>query len=163
MTLPELRPIARGPDEGEDLWILGGLYSYKALTEETGNAYLLVEVQGPRGFAAPLHFHDDEEEGFYVVRGRVRIVLGDRTVEAPAGSYALAPRGVRHAFVFDSPDTTLLLLLSPGGKHQALFRAIGEPATRHEIPPAPTSSPDLEKMAETAGRHGTRMVGPPPK
>lgn len=163
MTLHELHAVARRPDEGEALWILGGLYTYKALTAETGGAYLLVEVQGPQGFAAPLHFHDDEEEGFYVASGRVRVVLDERTVEAPAGSYALAPRGVKHAFVFDSADTKLLLLLSPGQKHQTLFRAIGEPAARHEIPPPPSTLPDLERMAKVASEHGTRIVGPPPR
>lgn len=161
MTMSELRAVARGPKEGEALWILGGLYTYRALPTETG-AYLLVEVEGPQGFAAPLHFHEREEEGFYVVSGTVRIVVGDRTIEASPGSFVLVPRGDRHAFVFASPDAKLLLLLSPGSEHEQLFRAIGEPAGRREIPPPPSGPPDLERLAETAAKFDSKIVGPPP-
>jgi quercetin dioxygenase-like cupin family protein len=161
VTVPQLRVVSRGPDEGEALWILGGLYSYKALPAEKG-AYLLVEVQGPQGLAAPLHLHEGEEEGFYVVSGKVRLVVGDRTIEASAGSFILAPRGERHGFVFASPDAKLLLMLSPGSEHEELFRAIGERAGRREIPPPPSGPPDFERLAATAARHGTKIVGPPP-
>lgn len=162
MTVPELRAVARPGEEGEAIWLLGGLYTYKAVHAETG-AYFLCEVQGPKGFAAPLHYHDDEEEGFYVATGKVRVVVGDKTLEAPQGSFVLAPRGEKHAFVLDSADARLVLLLSPGPKHEALFRAIGERATRHEVPTPSGATPDLDKMAETAARHGTHIVGPPPR
>lgn len=161
MTARELRVVSRRPDEGEALWILGGLYSYKALPAET-SAYLLVEVQGPEGLAAPMHFHEGEEEGFYVISGKVRMVVGDRRIEATAGSFILAPRGERHGFVFASADAKLLLMVSPGSDHEDLFRAIGEPAGRREIPPPPSGPPDFERLAATAAKHGTKIVGPPP-
>jgi quercetin dioxygenase-like cupin family protein len=161
MTARELRVVSRGPDEGEALWVLGGLYSYKAMPAETA-AYLLVEVQGPPGLAAPLHVHNGEEEGFYVVSGTVRLAVGERKIEASAGSFILVPRGEPHGFVFASPDTKLLLMLSPGTDHEDLFRAIGERAGRHEIPRPPSGPPDFEKLAATAARHGTKIVGPPP-
>jgi quercetin dioxygenase-like cupin family protein len=161
VTASQLQVIARGPNDSEALWVLGGLYSYRALSAETG-AYLLVEVEGPQGLAAPLHIHTDEDEGFYVTRGTVRLVIGDRTIEASAGSFLLAPRGAPHAFVFASPDARLLLLVSPGSAHEDLFRSIGEPASRREIPPPPAGPPDFERLAATAARHGTKVVGPPP-
>lgn len=154
---------SRGADEGEALWLLGGLYTFKALGQDTGGAYTLVEVQGPGGFAAPLHLHEAEEEGFFVVRGEVSFVLGDDTVKASAGSFAFAPRGLAHAFRFESPDAVLLLLITPGGAgHEELFREMGEPAAERAIPPPPESPPDPERLAEIAARHGTRIVGPPP-
>ena len=162
MTVPQLHVVARGPSDGEALWVLGGLYSYRALSAETG-AYLLVEVEGPQGLAAPLHIHTDEDEGFYVTSGTVRVVIGDRTIDAPAGSFLLAPRGEKHSFVFASPDAKLLLLVSPGSAHEGLFRAIGEPAGARVIPPAPAGPPDFARLAATAGRHGTKVVGPPPE
>jgi len=161
MTVPELAVVSRGPDEGEALWVLGGLYTYRALPSETG-AYLLVEVEGPNGLAAPLHIHDGEDEGFYVRTGTVRMVIGEQTIEASAGSFLLAPRGVRHAFVFASDDASLLLLLSPGSEHEQLFRAIGERAGTREIPTPASQPPNFERLGATAAKHGTRVVGPPP-
>ena len=159
--MPLLHVVSRGPDEGEALWVLGGLYTYRALPSETG-AYLLVEVDGPHGLAAPRHVHDGEDEGFYVRSGTVRLVIGEQTIEASAGSFLLAPRGIPHAFVFASHEASLLLLLSPGSEHEQLFRAIGEPALRREIPPPATLPPNFERLAATAAEHGTRVVGPPP-
>ncbi|MGH2450793.1 MAG: cupin domain-containing protein [Candidatus Limnocylindria bacterium] len=161
MTMNDVRAVARGPEEGEAFWILGGLYAYRALPTETG-AYLLVEVEGPHGFAVPTHFHEREDEGFYVTAGVVRILLGDRMIEASAGSFVLAPRGERHAFVIASPNAKLLLLLSPGSEHEQLFRAIGEPAARREIPPPASEPPDLDRLAATAARYDSKIVGPPP-
>ena len=161
MTAPLLHVVSRGRNEGEALWVLGGLYTYRALPSETA-AYLLVEVEGPQGLSAPLHFHESEDEGFYVRSGTVRMVIGDRTIEASAGSFLLAPRGIHHAFVFASADASLLLLLSPGSAHEQLFRAIGEPAGRREIPPPLSQPPDFAGLAATAAVHGTQVVGPPP-
>lgn len=159
--LDGLRPVARTPDEEEALWVIGGLYTYKALHAETG-AYFACEVQAPDGFAIPVHFHDDEEEGFYVATGEATIFLGDEQHRLPAGAFAVAPRGVRHAFRLETPGTTLLLLLSPGPKHEALFREMGEPA-RERVPPPPAGAPpDSGRLAEIAARHGTQIVGPPP-
>ncbi len=152
--------IVRPPDGAEELWVLGGLYSYKVTPSESG-AYLACEVQGPDGFAIPVHFHDDEEEGFYVARGVVTILLEGEEHRLEEGGFALAPRGIQHAFRFDSADAALLLLVSPGHKHVEMFRSMGEPATRHAIPDS-AGSVDLAELAETAGRLGTHIVGPPP-
>ena len=161
-----LAALTRSPDEGEALWVTGGLYTYKTVWGENG-AYLACEVQAPAGMSIPVHYHEDEEEGFYVARGAVTIFLGDaehalkeRTLEA--GGFALAPRGVRHSFRLETPDAALLLLVSPGRKHEALFRDLGEPAAARVLPP-PGEPPDAQLLAEIAARHGTFIVGPPPR
>jgi quercetin dioxygenase-like cupin family protein len=163
VTAQLLRGFARGPEEGEDLWVIGGLYTYKSVGADNGNAYTLIQVQGPSGLATPHHVHDNESEGFYVASGEVTLVIGDQTIKAAAGSFAFAPRGVPHAFRLESPDATLLLLITPGAAgHEGLFREMGQPAERHELPPPPQAPPDFGRMAETASKHGTRIVGPPP-
>ena len=163
MTVHSLKPFCRAPQEGEDHWVAGGLYTFKALGDETGNAFTLVEVLAAPGFAAPLHTHDKEEEAFYVASGEVTLYIGDEVVRATAGSFALVPRRIAHSFRFESADTRLLLLLTPGGAgHEGLFRDLGETAKRHEVPPPPTSPPDFGQLAAIAAKHGTRVVGPPP-
>jgi hypothetical protein len=58
MSAPGPTMVARGADDGERLWLLGGLYTYKA----TGDAYTLFEVRGPSGLATPMHRHGNEGE-----------------------------------------------------------------------------------------------------
>jgi quercetin dioxygenase-like cupin family protein len=154
----------RAGNEGEALWILGGLYTFRALGADTGNAYTLFEVLGPAGLAAPVHLHVGETEGFYVIEGDVTFLIGDERIRAAAGDFAFAPVGVSHAFRFESPEARVLVLCTPGGAgHEGLFRAIGEPATAREIPPPPDAPPDLDRLARLAAKHGTTILGPPPE
>jgi quercetin dioxygenase-like cupin family protein len=163
MSIPatDRQAIARGAEDGEALWILGGLYTFKGVNAETG-AYLACEVKARDGYAIPVHHHDDEEEGFYVAQGEATIFLGEQQHRLGTGGFALAPRGVSHAFRLERADTTLLVLVSPGPKHEALFRAIGEPAVERVVPPMPTALPDPAEFGAIAARYGTRIVGLPP-
>jgi quercetin dioxygenase-like cupin family protein len=159
MKFPE-GAVWRAPGEGSAVWLLGGLYSYKARGRETGGAYSLFEVQGP--VATPRHVHEGEDEAFYVASGEVSFLIGDELVKGGPGTFALVPRGVQHGFRLESEDARLVLLLTPGDAgHEALFEEMGEPAGSHVVPPAPSAPPDAERLAEIAARHGTQIVGPP--
>jgi quercetin dioxygenase-like cupin family protein len=160
MTLPQ-RSVLRGAADAETVSLLGGLYRYRAVGDDTANGYSLFEVTGPQGFASPLHVHAHEAEGFYVIDGEVTLFLGDEQRASGPGTFGLAPPNSRHTFRFDSPDVRLLLLISPGNVgHEALFREMGSPAGADSTT-AP-ESPDFEQLARIAARHGTTIVGPPP-
>ena len=161
MTLLQTQTIIRGGDDGEALSLLGGRYTFKALHEETG-LYTVVQVQGPAGLAIPVHYHDREEEGFYVARGEVTIILGDEERVLGAGGFAMAPRGIRHTFRLETPDATLVLLVSPGPAHEAMFREMGAPASAAGLAQQASNPPDPAELARIAASHGTQIVGPPP-
>lgn len=151
-----------GPRSGEALWLWGALYTWKARGRDTGNAYSLCEVWGRSGFAAPLHRHESEAEGFYVVDGLVTLVLGNEQVSVSRGDFGFAPTRSQHAFRFDS-EARLLLLITPGDRgHEGLFAELGEPAQSPTLPPPLDTPPDPERTAATAARHGTVILGPPP-
>ncbi len=161
MTAREARTVVRGPSDGEAVWLMGARYLYRAVGDETSDAYSLFEVQGPAGMASPVHAHDHETEGFYVVDGKVTIFVGKEQIRATRGSFALVPAKVPHTFRLDSSDAKLLLLVTPGNAgHEALFREMGQPGDGLQ-PPAP-AVPDMAKLGEIAARHGTLIVGPPP-
>jgi quercetin dioxygenase-like cupin family protein len=161
MTIHQATQLVRANDEAEALWLLGGLYTFTALNDETG-LYSLVEVKGPEGLAVPLHYHEHEQEGFYVAQGEVTIFLGDDARTLGAGGFAMAPRGVPHTFRLDTPDAALLLLISPGPAHEAMFREMGQPAATRTVPEPLTIPPDEAELAKVAAKHGTQLVGPPP-
>ena len=163
MSLGQLQQYVHGPDGGEALWLLGGLYTFKATGEDNLNAYTLVEVKGPQGLAIPMHFHEGESEGFYVAQGQATIFFGEEQVGVKAGSFAFAPQGSPHSFRLDDADTRLVLLITPGGAgHEEMFREMGEAAGAPVLPPPMTAPPDAERLSAVAARHGTRIVGPPP-
>lgn len=55
------------------------------------------------------HAHDDEDELFYVLRGRLRIEMEARTVELGEGEAFVVPKGVRHNPVADEECHVLLI------------------------------------------------------
>jgi quercetin dioxygenase-like cupin family protein len=156
----EQAPFWVGHEGGEAYWVLGGLYTYKALADQVGGDYTAIEVRAEVGMAIPVHYHDKETEAFYVADGAVTVLAGDDEVMAGPGSFIFVPPKIEHAFRFES-NGTMLLLFTRGSAHEGLFREIGEAAPRREVPPPPDEFPDPEQMAEVAARFGTRIVGPP--
>jgi mannose-6-phosphate isomerase-like protein (cupin superfamily) len=55
------------------------------------------------------HDHEQEDELFYVVKGRFRIELRDGAVELGPGEFAVIPKGVEHRPVADEECEVLLL------------------------------------------------------
>ena len=132
MSVPQ-RGFWRGPEGGDDIWLLGGLYTFKTRGSDNRDAYSLFEVQG--SVATPRHLHEHEEEGFYVVEGKVTFLIGHQTIEATPGTFAFEPRGVEHGFKLESAEAKLLLLLTPGNaRHEDLFTEMGEPARTRSRP-----------------------------
>jgi mannose-6-phosphate isomerase-like protein (cupin superfamily) len=60
---------------------------------------------------APPHVHLDEDEAWYVLEGRLGVRLGDREVEADAGSAVFGPRGVAHTYWNAGPGVARYLLV----------------------------------------------------
>jgi mannose-6-phosphate isomerase-like protein (cupin superfamily) len=55
------------------------------------------------------HHHDDEDELFLVVTGRLRIRLRDQDIDLSAGEFVIVPRGVEHLPVADAEAHVVLL------------------------------------------------------
>lgn len=151
---------ALGPDDGEALWFNGGLGILKATADETEGRYAIVEFRLPKGFAAPLHIHNNEDEFFLIVDGEIRVQHGDEIVEGVAGSLAYTPKGIAHSFHVDSDEASLLLFFGPAGP-EGFFREGGKPAGHFGLPPSDEQFVDRETLIEIMSRHGQAVVGPP--
>lgn len=154
-------PFTQTGAGGDALWILGGLYTWKATGAQTNDAYSLCEVRGPAGFGIPRHIHDHEDESFIVTAGSVTLLIGEKEITLGEGGFAFVPRGTVHTFRFEAEGSRLLLLITPGGAgHEKMFSEMGAPAEERVIPTAPTEV-DPQELGTIAARHGTRIVGPP--
>ena len=56
----------------------------------------LVEVHWAKGANSTPHIHADHDSVVYVVSGRLRVTVGDRTMEAGPGDSLVTPPGVTH-------------------------------------------------------------------
>ena len=64
-----------------------------------GQDMLLVEIFEKAGVSVPAHSHDDHESIVYLIRGRMRLTIGDQTFDAKAGDVWRHPIGVMHTSV----------------------------------------------------------------
>ena len=79
-------------------------WSPKVVGELNGQLVKVVKFHGPFVW----HHHDQEDELFYVVRGRFRMEFRDRNVWVEQGELIIVPRGVEHRPVADEPVEVML-------------------------------------------------------
>jgi mannose-6-phosphate isomerase-like protein (cupin superfamily) len=96
--MTQRHPIFLPPGEGRS-YPMGRISAlFKADGAETAGAYSISEwwlepnTQGP---GAHSHAEDDV---FYVLEGTMSFLVGDRWIDAPRGSFVLAPGGTTHDF-----------------------------------------------------------------
>jgi len=161
VSLPQtIGGYARGPDDGEALWFNGALGILKATADQTEGRFTAYELRMPKGFAAPLHPHKNEDEFFVVLSGVVRLQHGEDVVEGVPGSLAYTPRGIGHSFHVDSDEACLLLFFGPAGIEE-FFREVATPPGWFGQPPPEEPLKDRETIVEIMNRHGHTVLGPP--
>lgn len=148
-----------GVDDGEAIWLQGGLCIIKAAGEHTAEQFSLAEQVMPQHMCTPIHVQPDEDELFYVLQGRMTFYLDGRIIPATPGSVIGIPRGAAHGFRVESETARFLVLNTPAG-HERWFRAAGEPAASRTLPPHP---PDGERITEATNAFGITVVGPFPQ
>ena len=150
------RITAIAADEGEARWWFGALAVIKATAADTAGQMTIVEVTEPPGAAAPLHVHHREDEAFWILEGSVTIEVGDETIEAGPGDYAMGPRDIPHRYTVGPDGCRMLFICTPGG-FENLVREMSVPAESRTLPPP--SEPDFEHVARVARDNGCELLG----
>jgi quercetin dioxygenase-like cupin family protein len=148
---PTEEAVVREPGEGERLGLGPHQSSIKAGVDHgMGSLAVLESTVGP-GFPGPvLHEHEQMVDSFYVLDGTLSFQLGDETVEASGGSYALVPPRNAHAFANNSDDSvTLLNIFAPAG-FESYVREMAARAHQGDL--------DQAKAAEIASKYDFRAI-----
>lgn len=87
------------PDEGRR-YALGQMTAvFKADCAETADRYSVSEWWLEPDTSGPgAHSHEANEELFYVLEGTPSVLIGERWIDAPAGSFIRIPAGMTHDF-----------------------------------------------------------------
>jgi mannose-6-phosphate isomerase-like protein (cupin superfamily) len=102
---------------------------------------------GPPRLIAPVHVHHKDDEAWYVLEGKLCVQAGGDTVDVPAGSGIMVPRGTKHTYWNPGTDPVrYLIFMTP--TILKLIQAIHELQDR---------SPAA--LAEVFERHGSSLVG----
>lgn len=126
----------------------GERFSIRVPASVTNGSYSVTEILSSPGDSTPVHLHENEDEHILVVEGTARVLCGDKTLDATAGTMISLARGIPHAWgnPTDAP-IRLMITARPGGVEEVL-RLIA------------TSGDQLDLLA-LANKYALRLIGPP--
>lgn len=152
---PSLRVMM--PGEGSRLAVVGDVYRFLAVSEDTVGGYALWHATVPPGGGPPLHSHANEDEAFYVLGGTVTFHSDGATRRIGPGGFVHAPSGTRHRFAneTDAP-ATMLIFIAPGGLEKML-EAVGRVWHDDASPSGPPDRREIERLAELAPKYGIEL------
>jgi mannose-6-phosphate isomerase-like protein (cupin superfamily) len=140
----------------ESIWFITNLVDVLS----DGPDYELIRSHAPAGDMPPLHVHERDDEGFFVLDGELTLWVGDtEPVVLGPGGFLNAPAGIPHTFrVTSDGPATWLVAAAPG--FVPFVRNVGVPAERHALPVL-DGPPDAERIARIAAMHRITLLGPP--
>ena len=126
--------VVRRGDEKKTIRGAGDEYSFLATGRETNGSYFLMHARVPPGGGPPPHVQTREEEGFYVLEGRVTFWIQGEREEADPGTFLHVPRGVAHNFRNESDREALMLIwFAPAGIERMFTKMAADPDRYVEI------------------------------
>lgn len=153
-----------GPNEGEAMFVLGDVVTFKITGEDSDHAYLLTEIVSlPGGGPAFLHTHVPQET-FWILEGTYEVYGQDDrgnkyAIEAPVGSTIHVPGNVPHGFK-NVGDTRgkLLALYAPVVHQTEFFREIGVTMDSPLAEMPFDQMPANDRILEVLAKHEMRLL-----
>lgn len=152
--------VVDSPDNEQALawWFLDTLVVEHRCAPEMDTVVL--EMTLPVGSAPPLHVHDNLDDTWYILEGRMVVRCGDEELVVGAEHWVSMPRRVPHTFRVVGDHPARILLVHDNPSFRDLIRDIGTPATARVVPSQPMFPP-MDELAAIAASHDLRPMGPP--
>lgn len=147
-TLPgEPVPYVIEAGSGRAHELLGEVGRALVGAEESGGAMSVMALDGGRAARPiPLHYHDQEYEFFYVLRGAVQLWADDTSRVLYPGDFGYIPPTTLHAYQLRGHYSTFVGPVVPGGWDR-FFDLCGEPFATAAYPAGgPKGPPPFEKF-----------------
>jgi mannose-6-phosphate isomerase-like protein (cupin superfamily) len=125
-----------GPGEGRAYTARGSRMFFKAVAEQDGGDFSLMErTLPPGGRRPPAHRHTNCSEAYFVLDGTVLVTIEDRDLEVGPQAFVLVPRGTVHTFG-NATDHQARLLVIHAPAMDGYFAQLHE-LWNGESPPTP--------------------------
>ena len=138
--------------EGDRLEMLG-TETVVLAGRRTGASFTVLVGAWPPGGGPPPHVHDEEDEAFYVLDGRVRVKCGDEQWVLEPGGFVYLPRAVVHQPAVEGTDGARVLIVTSRSGIEDFFAEVGA-----EV--ASGAAPDLALLDRVGAPYGLRHFPP---
>ncbi len=116
----------RSPSTETTLDVFGVDVTFLVEDAHTGGRFGVLEYVSQPGHEPPPHWHEHEDEVFYIVEGHLEMHCGDQVFQVEAGECIFLPKGKPHGFIIRSPRLRAICVIQPSGAEQAL-KILGVP------------------------------------
>jgi quercetin dioxygenase-like cupin family protein len=162
MENSKMGPITTGPQEGQNLSVVGDTYRILITGKETGGAFAVIDMLIPPNGGPGPHAHANFQESFYVIEGEIEVKSEGATYTAKKGSFVSIPKGgMVHCFKNKTNETAhLLCVVVPSGL-EAFFMEIGQPvAPGAFLAPLPMDAEAMKKLLPIVEKYGQKLFPP---
>jgi quercetin dioxygenase-like cupin family protein len=118
-----------------------------------GDLAIFEQTSLSKGRGTPLHFHQAQDEIFYILEGSYKFQVGDDKYDLTVGDSIFLPRKVAHAWTQVSEKGKMTVIMKPAGKLENFFVTMA--ALDH--------TPDQQEIARIFSENEMQVVGPPLK
>src|SRR5215212_5019741 len=142
--------VAQG--EGKSVWFADELLTFKVDRDQSQSVGIFEDEVPPQS-GPPAHLHRTQDETHYILEGNFEFVLGERKINADAGSVVYVPRTMVHAFTNAGKEKGKILFINtPAVPLDEFLLEFGEPVSDPSSPPE--GEPDMDKLQASAQRTG---------
>lgn len=150
--------LATEPDTSEAWWFLDTMVVLRN-PQGAPRFPLVMELIVPPGGSPPRHVHQELNDAFFLLEGEVVLSVGEETIVARPGTYAVVPVGRDHTFRVTSRTPARMLQIHDDDSFLRMIQAGGVPAAEHRLPPAGQVNLDLEALSRIVEEHDSHVVG----
>lgn len=101
---------------------------FLATGADTDGRVSIYDSDLPEGKGAPWHYHEIDDEIFYLLSGKIEFGVNDETIIAEAGDLVIVGPLVHRRFVALA-DTRLVVINAPGGPSEGFLREVSNLGT----------------------------------
>lgn len=128
-----------------------------------GRSMSVVQFEATRGFGAPLHRHEHEDEVFVVLEGELRFTYGEDTIAGPQGTIAYLPAAQPHTFQVISDTAAFLNVTASRTRVPRFDEMVAALGVATDPTALPEDQPiDPGHVAAICAEYDITILGPPP-
>ncbi len=136
-------------DNGDKLNVLGDNQTIKLTGKDTNGQFTLIEQNNDPGVGIPPHVHENEDEVFQVLSGKVEMSIDNTTTVLQAGDLIFCPKGVPHSWrVVGDEKAKAMLSVFPAGLEDMFS----------ELSQLPSGPPDMKKVTDICAKYKLKFV-----
>ncbi|MDG0030488.1 MULTISPECIES: cupin domain-containing protein [Priestia] len=119
-----IKPLHGIPNDQNTYHFMQETITILASGEDTNGAFSVVHLVEPPKMGPPLHVHENEDETFYIKKGRFIFFVGDEILEVNENEYVFAPKGIPHRFEAGIDGGEMIVTASPA-KFDSFVKELG--------------------------------------